>query len=120
MSHSIVLINAQDIYATVGQGIYNACASWHIGKEFENVYDWCVTEAISRITNRQVGKHFSIQNHNIHDVYRCIYTEVFEQLECVVKRTLSDSGIFINGNEPLKVLVTFNEIIIVHKPFKHP
>ena len=73
--------------------------------QLECVYDWVITEAISRITGLIISNHYN------DDSYMCIYDTIGKEVEKNIINNVSRcKKLYTGGN--CKMMVTYNEIII--------
>ncbi len=118
MVQSIVLLNAQGLYQRLAMPMRDLAETWRVdNSDFENLYDWCIIEGIRHVLSVTINRHITVQYHDRQDIFRCIFSEMYTEIVQAIQHLFEANGIVIKQSRQLKILVTYNEIIIVHKPF---
>lgn len=80
-------------------------------RDLEYVFDWCIAYSINRLLFLDIqGYVFNIP---INDIYRDIYYSLHSIVDSIVLSVFKNSGNIFIPRETVKLLVTFNTIIIV-------
>lgn len=109
MSYSLTVICIQEFANLFRYKLAKISYSYHLPiEDCELIYDWLVKEAFKRLLSRKCR----IQDHYIHDVYRCIYDEWGHEIEYLLKQKFRAHHITFNQNERLKILVAGDNIIL--------
>lgn len=79
--------------------------------DFETMYDWMLTHAMSRVLTATVRGHVLGYMHD--DLLAVIYSEIGLQLESLLHQYVRQQGIEFLKGETIKMLVTYKDVIIV-------
>lgn len=77
---------------------------------FECLYDWIITEALSRCLHVMCGARVS--HHYSHDVYRCVYYDLGPIAERSVQQQIQFHQLHFTSNDIIKVMVTAGSAIL--------
>ena len=120
MVQSILILGARSLFDEMFTDLLLSAKRWMLSDdEFESLYDWCVTEALMVVLYQKTAQNVTVNGHYRHDIFRCVFDEVKPKLINSVRNLLTNSGITINIARTIKVMITYHEIIIVHKPFTY-
>lgn len=75
-------------------------------RQLEDIYDWVITEAVSRILK------INIKHHSNNDLYLCIYDVVGHAAEAYIKPIIGPLNYNITHFSTIKILVSYNNLII--------
>lgn len=120
MKQVLLIVSANELSAQLLPLVRTGALLWKLHPtELETLYDWVVIEALSRVLRCTVYGHVSVAQYVQNDLYRCVYDELGFSAEAYVRSTVLTNGIRFLANQHLKVLVTFNELILVQSSAAH-
>jgi urocanate hydratase len=118
MTQSMVILSITEFSFTLRQHLISAQYEHRLSPdEFEDLFDWVVTEAMTRILHFNVKGH--VRCHNPHDIYRIVYDEVGAMAELWLSRAFVQHKLFFMQDETIKAMITFDQILLVRNITKY-
>lgn len=82
------------------------------GTRLEDIYDWIIIEALSRVMSR-TANGASVRHHHADDLCKCLYGHVEHYVEPALYRTVRDYSVLFLPHESVKVLVTYRLLYVI-------
>jgi hypothetical protein len=110
--HSIVILNIRPYQNIIIEKIKEQCITFHIKEEqFEDIFDYCIARTLSLVLDLFVKGRVLNLPHN--DLARVICDNLSPTLTVVILNILSGYKITLNPKEKIKVMCTYDEIILI-------
>jgi hypothetical protein len=110
--HSILILNIRPYQNIILEKIKEQCISFNIREtQFEDIFDYCIARTLSVMLNLFVKGRVLNLPHN--DLARVICDSLSPTLTVVIQNVLSGYKIVLNPEEKVKVMCTYDEIILI-------
>lgn len=118
---SIIIINIGYISVLIKNKIPELLNKFYIQEHPEVIFDYVISYGVNKVLEKyHVNSVISIMN-NKHiidiDLYRCVYDElnytIGNQIEILIDNLFISQSIVFNRNDIIKIVVTYNDLIIV-------
>lgn len=110
-SYSIIIINITDVHNYLRSN-YDSIINHNFIRpnEIEDLYDWIVTEALSKIFVNYYKTY--INKHYRHDVYKCVFDYYGPYVCSILMEILKNNKLTFITNDVVKIMVLKETLII--------
>jgi hypothetical protein len=109
--YAVIILSIAHFRIQYREQFPNLARSYHLTEShYEYMYDWIVTEAMSRAW--QYVNNGSVMMHYRHDVYKAIYDLLGMQLELYLKDQLTRQSIGIARYTEIKTMVAGDTVFV--------
>jgi len=112
VNHSIIILDIRPYKNIILERIKEQCDYFNIKEaQFEDIFDYCIARTISIVLDLFVKGRVLNLPHN--DMARVICDALSPTLIIVIQNVLSGYKIVLNPKEKVKVMCTYDEIILI-------
>lgn len=111
-THSILIVKIAQYKPYLIEAIVNASHEHHIKEEDqEDLFDYCIAKTLDSVLRLRVRGRVLLAPD--HDLYRIVYSSVQYVFQKCIQNTLYGYGITLHPGERVKIISTYDEIILV-------